>query len=489
MGDQPCPVIPIPREMSLKPGAGPWPAKAVVHCRADQARLLAAQYESCFHGDPAACLAIELSPADLPPGGYEIDLNENSITVSSSDESGFRHALLTLTQLASEPRAVIGRIRDCPSLRVRGLHLNLAAYRRLDADQACRLIASAAGLKLNTLLVEYGPRFPFQTHPAIKDALAFSESDVARLADTAARHGVDIIPLQQSLAHLDYALAHPSLAHLRERQEKDNLLCPADPRSMTLVKALISEILSAHPLTKSFHIGADEARKFGQCSRCSGLVAQSGIGAVYGRYVGEIARWLLDKGIRPVLWDDTLCAHPDALDYIPRETVIAYWDYIAVADPTPVLIPRMAHALGGPRVVHDWRWTARRKTGVLTPVQIDVMQHYSQPVRVSSALGKAYLAEFGPYLGKETPRWFRALPYLEYYQDRGHEVICCPTGMGNGDSRGGLPNFPRLDANIATHAHRCIANGHALGLITTMWYNMPAELIYQPLVRTAQCAW
>jgi hypothetical protein len=489
MGDQPCPIIPIPKQMSVTPGPSAWPSKVVARCETEQAIGFVEKYEGCVRGKADGELSILLSRAELPPGGYEAILAEKSIVVSASDRTGFRHALHTLRQLASEPRMPVGCIRDWPALPVRGFHLNLASYRRLDVDLACRLVESAASLKLNTLLVEYGARFPFRAHAAIQDPIAFSESDVARLTATAADHGIEIIPLQQSLAHLEYALSHSSLAHLRERQEKANLLCPAHPQSMVLVKTLVSEILAAHPQTRRFHLGGDEARKFGQCSRCAAAVRESGVGGVYGRYMGELARWLLDKGVRPILWDDTICAHPDALEHIPKETIIAYWDYIAVADPTPVLIPRMAHALGGPRVVHDWRWSTRRKAGTLSEAQIEVMQNYSQPVRMSSSLGKAYLAEFGAYLGEGYPRWFRALPYLEYYQARGHEVICCPSGMGNGDTKDGLPNFRRFDANISTHARRCIANGKALGLVTTMWYNMAAELMYQPLARTAQHAW
>lgn len=489
MGDRPSPIIPIPKQMRLTPGGSAWPSKVVVRCEAGPATAMAGLYESCIHGNSDGSLSIRLSQTEVPSGGYEIDLADNSITVGALDTAGFRHALYTLSQLASEPRAPTGQIRDWPALGVRGFHLNLAAYRRLDVDLTCRIIESAARLKLNTLLVEYGGRFPFQAHAAIRDPTAFSKQDVARLSEVAACNGLEIIPLQQSLAHLEYALSHPSLAHLREREEKTNLLCPADPGSMALVEGLVAELLAAHPHTKWFHLGGDEARKFGQCPRCASAVRESGIGAVYGRYVGTFARRLLDRGIRPILWDDTICAHPDALEHIPKETIIAYWDYIAVADPTPVLIPRMAHALGGPRVVHDWRWGARRKAGTLSEAQADVMRHYSEGVRVRAALGKAYLAEFGPYLGQGFPRWFRALPYLEYFQARGHEVICCPTGMGNGDAENGLPNFRRFDANILTHARRCIANGKTLGLVTTMWYNMPVELIYQPLTWTAQHAW
>jgi hypothetical protein len=210
---------------------------------------------------------------------------------------------------------------------------------------------------------------------------------------------------------------------------------------------------------------------------------------LYGRHIGDAARWLLAQGLRPIVWDDTLCAFPSAFEYLPKDTLVAYWDYIAVADPTPVLIPRMAHVEGAPRVAHDWRWTLRSKRAGVCDVQAEVMRNYSHPTRLKAALGGKFMGEFGRYLGRGFPRWIRALPYLEYYQDRGHDVITSPTGMGNGDSRDGTPNFERFEHNIRTHASRCKSNGKALGMITTAWYNMPPELLYQPIIRTGQCSW
>src|SRR5262249_29960671 len=158
-------------------------------------------------------------------------------------------------------------------------------------------------------------------------------------------------------------------------------------------------------------IGGDEARKIGVCERCSAAANDVGIGGLYGRYIGELSRWVLEQGLRPIVLDDTLCAFPDALEHLPKETIIDYWDYIAVADPTPVLIPRMAHVEGAPRVVHDWRWNIQKRRGPLSEVQIEVMKNYSKPARLPAALGKRYMKEFVRYLGDRFPKWTRALPY------------------------------------------------------------------------------
>jgi len=489
MGDKPCPVLPVPKTTDLQPGASPWPRRIDVTARGSLAASFADRFRGVLSGPGELPMQLVLVDAEAKPGGYKLDLTAGLITVSAADAPGFRHALQTLRQLASEPFMPLGVITDWPDLRLRGFHLNLESYRRMNAHQATAFIETAARFKLNAVLVEYGPRFPFERCPWLRDDLALTFDEIEQLSAAAREHGVELIPLQQSLAHLEYALRHEPLRELRENPDRPNLMCPCHPGSLELFKKLAAEVLARHDHATHFHLGGDEARKVGRCDRCRAALRDGAIGDLYGRYIGEAARWLLDQGVRPIVWDDTLCAYPDAFQHLPKELIIDYWDYIAVADPTPILIPRMAHLEGAPRVAHDWSWTLPNRRGRLAPVQAKVMRDYSSPCRLKSALGRRYMQEYGPYLGDAFPRWIRALPYLEYYQARGHDTVTSPTGMGNGDTADGIPNFERFDHNIQTHARRCKANARALGLITTAWYNMPPELLYQPLLRTAQCVW
>lgn len=424
----------------------------------------------------------------MDPEGYTVEFAPDSIHVTGVDDRSFRQAAVTLAALVTSDRLPIGRIEDWPRLAMRGFHLNLESYRRIGIDRAIELLESAARLKLNTVLVEYGPRFPFQSRSVPCASPAFSTADLARLNTTAARLGLEVIPLQQSLAHLEYLLTQSEFASLREDPQRDNLLCPAKPESAALIQSLAVELLQAHPHGRFLHLGGDEARKIGRCISCGEAVGRDGVGGLFGRYIGDLARWALAQGRRPIIWDDTVCAHPDALAHLPKETIIAYWDYIAVSDPTPVVIPRMAHAAGGPRVAHHWSWLSPWRRRQISDVQAEVMRNYSRTCNLSSALGQAYLREFGRCLGDQFPTWIRALPYIDYYREKGFDVICCPTGLGNGDTAHGLPNFARFEANIRTHGARAIESG-AAGVITTAWYDMPPDVLIQPLLLTAQNCW
>lgn len=489
MGDQPCSIIPKPRTIDLDPIDQAWPAGWDVACDSMVEGPEVGAFKAGLRNNGNTAGRIRLAVGRNPPGGYSLKLQPNEIDCLAPDAAGFRHALVTLRQLLIRPRMVTGVIEDAPTLAIRGFHLNFESYRRMDIESALRLMEAAARLKLNTLLVEYGPRFPFEAYPELRDGTTLSAGDIEKLNESAQGHGIEIIPLQQSLAHLEYFLGHESRAHLRERPPKVNLLCPSHPESLPLIKSLLAAVIARHPGGKYLHLGGDEARKIGECPRCRPEVEREGVGHLYGRYMGELARWVLEQGRRPIIWDDTICAHPDALEHLPRETIIQYWDYIAVADPSPVLIPRMAHVTGAPRVAHDWSWAVPRRQRVLSDMQRGVINAYSRPSRLKSSLGAEYLGEFGEYLGPDFPKWMKALPYIEYYQAKGFEVITSPTGLGNGDSADGIPNFARFEANIRTHAQRCRENGRALGIVTTAWYDMPPEILYQPLIQTAIHAW
>lgn len=490
MGDKPCSIIPVPKRRALRPIERAWPGRVEISCEFDPARQAGEQFAAKWARGGDGSLKLRLVNASHAAEGYALRVDESQAVVEAASEAGYRHGLRTLTQLAAEPVMSVGEIHDSPGLAVRGFHLNFESYRRMDIDAALRLVEAAARFKLNTLLVEFGPRFPFSSQPQLRDGLTLSPQDIARLNGTAVDEGIEIIPLQQSLAHLEYLLGHERYAHLRERNGRVNMLCPTHEESLPLIKSLLSEVMALHPASQYFHIGGDEARKIGECPRCRPLVKKEGVGPVYGRFMGALARWVLEQGKRPIAWDDTFCAHPDALDHLPKETIIQYWDYIAVDDPTPVLIPRMSHAQhGGPRVAHDWSWFLPGRATELSEVQRGVMRNYSKAVRMKSALGKSYIAEFGKYLGDEFPRRVRALPYIEYYQNRGFDVITSPTGMGNGDMKDGTPNFARFERNIATHGRRSKDNGRTLGVITTAWYDMPPGILHQPLIQTAMCTW
>ena len=92
-----------------------------------------------------------------------------------------------------------GRLPRQPRLGVRGLHLMFESIKQLRFHDAMRLIEAAGRHKLNTILMEFGDRFPFEApHDVISSPGALTRGEVRQLVRRATEMGITVIPLLQS---------------------------------------------------------------------------------------------------------------------------------------------------------------------------------------------------------------------------------------------------------------------------------------------------
>ncbi len=73
-----------------------------------------------------------------------------------------------------------------------------------------------ARYKLNTLVIEYDKSCPAAGRNSVIRWMLSDTEQHALLLKTAHDHFIDVIPLQQSFGHLEYALKLPEYQHLRE---------------------------------------------------------------------------------------------------------------------------------------------------------------------------------------------------------------------------------------------------------------------------------
>ncbi len=418
---------------------------------------------------------------------YHLEIATDGIGVTASSMQGFLHGMSTLQQLRNGPIFPIGKIRDYPRLPMRGFHLMFEAIHQMGAEEAVALITSAARLKLNTVLVEFGDRFPFEKHRVVRSPSALTREELSHMLEHARSVGVEPIPLLQSLGHLGYLLKHDEYAHIREEDQYRDQMCPTNEQSFRVFTELADEVLSFFPGTRFMHIGADETRRLGICPRCREQAEKNGKESLYINHVNRVCSWLSERGITPILWDDILCAHPHILGALHDSASIMYWDYWTTQSPSPLLVARYNPDGKERGIVYDRRWLDEWK-GELPEVTAKTLAAFAQPVELDEGLGPELLRVYGAYLGDQLPKLARAFPYLEYYQAAGRNVIGAPAGASNTSEWLGLPDFPRYAHNIRTVAERCAEAG-AQGLVTTAWYNFPPEALYFSLLATAQFAW
>ncbi len=429
---------------------------------------------------------IRLIEKDLPGEAYSIDFSQTEGVIGARTTAGFRYALQTLRQLVSGGQVRPVRIEDKPQLNIRGLHRYL--HKQCGADEVKGFIEAAGRSKLNTIIPEYFSRFPYRKHGRVRRTDAFSEADVREFVELAGSRGIEIIPLQQSLGHLGYLLRHDAYADIREESEAMDEMCPLNPKSFDTFVELAEEVLGLHPEARFFHVGGDETWRLGTCPKCRQETQRLGRGALYGTHMKKVLEWVVERGLRPIIWSDMLCRYPDALQYIPTQTIIMVWEYWTVSDPTPVLEGRCGR-YGKPAFIHDKRWGKEWPLGELTDLQRIEMLNISFPFDVEAELSGRFMDEFGKYLGDDFPKFFRAFPYLEYFQDKGYDVIAAPTAMGGREEVFGTANFERFFHNLHTFSARCKENGCTLGLINTFWWDVPPEMLYHGILMTGQFTW
>lgn len=428
-----------------------------------------------------------LSLSDMGEEAYSIDFDDREIRICGGSPTAVRYALYTMADMNRDLLFPRGRLEDEPLLKMRGFNLNLCALTHASIDELLMIVKWTAEAKINTLLLEYSNRFPFRLYPDARSPFALTEDEVRLLVTTAESYGMEVIPMMQTFGHMDHILRDPACNYLREVPDSYEQICPLHEDAMPFITSLIDEMLALHPNAKYINIGGDETRKLGRCPKCEAYVKEHGIGRLYSQLMNRVIDYICSKGITPMIYDDMLCAHPDALETLDKRAIIIYWDYWATAPEVPHLIARYGDS---PVYTYDKRWEDGTWTDELEDVTRRVIEVFGEGgvEDVEKSLGPDFMSVYGKYLGDNFPKYFKAFPYLEYYMDKGFKVITMPTGMGNTDNYLGLPNQARYTANIRICCERTAEAG-AMGMISSMWYPFPVPMYPIGICTAAHYSW
>ncbi len=185
--------------------------------------------------------------------------------------------------------------------------------------------SAAAGYNALGLYLEH--RFEYASAPWAGGPGCLT-TDMVRTLRRGAPAGFRIIPFLNTLGHVEGFIRAEGGQWLREGhgQHLGLQMCPTNPRCGEFARGLIDDALAAFD-DEWVHVGGDETEQLGQCPRCAARVAAVGKGGLYGEYFGPLCRFVLERGRRPCLWGDMLVQHPEALQAIPRETLIFDWQY------------------------------------------------------------------------------------------------------------------------------------------------------------------
>ena len=209
-------------------------------------------------------------------------------------------------------------------MEIKALHFDLKSMNPT-AEYALILIDEFAELGINAIVLEFEDKFPFTATAGTHHHCCWSKEEFRAFAARCREKNIELIPLLQSVGHLDYLLKHSRFHDLRDGgpQGTSYQWCLAREESFALWSAMVDELLETFPDTSIFHIGADECRMDVHCERCGS--------ATFDRYIERVARccrYIQDKDIKVILWDDVFRKYGvEKISLLPPGVVPCIWMY------------------------------------------------------------------------------------------------------------------------------------------------------------------
>lgn len=212
------------------------------------------------------------------------------------------------------------------TFQVKGFHIDLRI--QVMTMPALKSFAKElSGFGINTIVMEWEGAFPYQKHATISNQYAYTREEVKDFVAYCDNLGIEVIPLQQCFGHVEYILQHARYNHLKESRTDLSQVCPLkEDGDKQLFKDLFEDMASLHK-SKYIHIGGDETRLLGYCSKCAKKVKEEGKAKLFADYLTMICKIVVDMGKIPVLWSDIVLKYPDVVDQLPKETVYVDWNY------------------------------------------------------------------------------------------------------------------------------------------------------------------
>ena len=195
-------------------------------------------------------------------------------------------------------------------------------------EQTARLLGE---LGYNAILLEIEDKLQFSSAAEIADVDALSPEEAAELAAMFSRHHLQVIPLVQTLGHAEYVLGKPAYAHLREDPEVASQYDPVSLEARQFILQLIDDVIAAFGPTAHVHLGGDEAYHLGQSPKHAARLKARGVGGIYLDHMQPLFEHVLQQRLRPVIWADMILSDPEIIAQVPREVILADWDYFTLA--------------------------------------------------------------------------------------------------------------------------------------------------------------
>jgi len=264
--------------------------------------------------------------AEIGAEGYVLSISPDQIIVAANTATGVFYGVQTLKQLIrdhDENKAIpCLKIRDYPSLRIRGVldDISRGPLPTMDYFKSC--IRRFAELKINTLTYYTEHVVRTKSHPEFAPPDALTLEQIKELSDYARQHHIELVGCFQSFGHFEKILEHPRYEHLGEM---NSLLTPANAESYQLLSDIYQELSQVYP-SPEFCVLCDEVWALGK-GASEAMVKQLGFAKVYSDHVNWIRDELAKHHRRIWVAADVALEHRDILRLLKKDIVLLPWNY------------------------------------------------------------------------------------------------------------------------------------------------------------------
>lgn len=214
-----------------------------------------------------------------------------------------------------------------PVVPYRGVHLDLKGLPPTP-ERLLSLLDLFSAIRLNVVLVEWEDTFPWTVDERFRGSAAYSPEIVKRFCERAGELGIELIPLVQTLGHMETPLRIADYAKLRELPDDPAGLNPLAEGAQDLLSGMIEDVLALMPDLKHFHLGADEAWTLGQHPDTGEFLKSNCRGTLLNQHLGPLMQILEKRNIRPIIWHDMLVkAEDEALRQMAPRCDLLAWGY------------------------------------------------------------------------------------------------------------------------------------------------------------------
>lgn len=268
-------------------------------------------------------------PPSLNEEGYILSVSAHRVVVAGADPAGVFYGLQTLKQLVhgnSSDAYIQGvQIVDWPAMRWRGVSDDISRGPVPTLDYVKRQLRTFAAFKLNLHSFYMEHAFSSAEHPLIgQNGGSLTPDEIRELVAYARSYHIELVPEQQTFGHLHKALKYETYNRLAETPYGD-VLSPQQPDTYKLIADWYRELNGLFP-GKFFHIGADETFELGQ-GQSREAARVKGVGAIYFEHLNRVRDVLKPYNRRLIFWGDIALNHPDLIGNIPKDMIVANWDY------------------------------------------------------------------------------------------------------------------------------------------------------------------